>query len=165
MIKKTLYALAFASLLTNCGSLWAAKPANMKEIKQLLRGDNVPKDIGTFLQEHAPNLVKYLTGSAYEAALFSAIVQADKLIVVKFYSNGCGPCKRMKPIMEAIAHELSDDIIVINVELNTNTRPILRKFDARGIPTFIFFKNGKKVGQYTGALSQSSLTTKIKRLL
>lgn len=88
------------------------------------------------------------------------VIKSSKPSVVKFYSDSCGPCKRMKPIFEALATELSTKYNF--VEINTaTTQGICDQYNIRSIPTFIYFKNGKEVKRSTGSMSQSALKSEI----
>lgn len=91
-----------------------------------------------------------------EASFEKTINQATKPVLVDFWAEWCGPCKMVAPILEEIAQEYSDRIVIakLNVEENPNIAP---KFGIRGIPTLLIFKNGEVVSTQVGALSKAQL--------
>ncbi|MGE0009312.1 MAG: thioredoxin family protein [Candidatus Babeliales bacterium] len=145
----------------------AGQAANVQDIKQLSDAGIQPQDLKVYLQKNAPDLVKFVgtTPSKLEVQLFTTIAQSKKPVVVKFYINGCGPCKQMGRIVEQVAKELGESILVINIESTEATRNLMRVLNANGVPTLVFFKDGKKVDQFTGTLSAQELTGKLKKLV
>ena len=94
--------------------------------------------------------------SLSEATFDNTINESTKPVLVDFWAEWCGPCKMVVPILEEIAQEYGDKIIIakLNVEQNPNIAP---KFGIRGIPTLLIFKNGEVVATQVGALSKAQL--------
>ena len=76
--------------------------------------------------------------------------------MVDYWAEWCGPCKMIAPILEEVANELSDKIIIgkMNVDENPQTPPTL---GIRGIPTLMLYKNGEVVATQVGAVSKADL--------
>lgn len=73
----------------------------------------------------------------------------DKLVVVDFYADWCGPCKMISPKVEAMSNDFSDVVFVkVNVDENDETS---EEYGIQAMPTFMFFKNGKKMDSFAGA--------------
>jgi thioredoxin 1 len=84
-----------------------------------------------------------------EAALDDELVQSNKPILVDFWAPWCGPCRAMSPAVEAAAQKLADGAKVykINVDDNPSVSP---RFNIRGIPTLILFKDGQEANRLVG---------------
>ena len=98
------------------------------------------------------NTVLTVTDSEFE----NLVLKSEKPFLLDFWAEWCGPCKMIAPVLEQIAEEKSDVIIIgkINVDENSQTAT---KFGIRGIPTLMLFKNGEAIGTQVGALSKNDL--------
>ena len=83
-------------------------------------------------------------------------LDSDKLVVVDFWAEWCGPCKMIAPILDEIASEFAGQLKVCKVDVDANPG-IPEKFAIRGIPTLIVFKDGNAVETKVGALSKTQL--------
>lgn len=90
------------------------------------------------------------------------VLKADKPVLVDFYADWCGPCKMMGPVVEEIAEEYSDSIIVgkLNIDENMATA---QKYRVMTIPTIMLFKNGEPVETSIGAVPKAKLEEMIKK--
>lgn len=110
-----------------------------------------------------------LTGKAIPVELedgnfHSFINGAGIPVMVDFFSPTCGPCKMMFPIVEALARQFVNRGIVAKIDTSKNQRTASH-FSIRGVPSFLFFKNGKLVDQVVGGVQESVLAQKISSLL
>ena len=79
----------------------------------------------------------------------------DVPVVVDFGAEWCGPCKQISPILEEIANEKDNlNILKLNIDENPATP---QKYNVRGIPTLMLFKDGKLIDTKIGSLPKSSL--------
>lgn len=76
----------------------------------------------------------------------------NKMIV--FYADWCGPCKVYKPVYEDFAAQ--NNVQVERVDIDEN-RTLTEQYGVRSVPTTVFVKNGKEVGQITGVVQRSEL--------
>lgn len=162
--KKTVALSLLACSIVSLTALHAA-PRRTIEITETI--DVVqPQNLIAFLQQHAPTLVQYISQepTELETQLFSTIAQTERGVLLKFFISGCGPCKQMTKVVDTVAKQFSDSLLVINIELTDASRYLMDAFNGRGVPTLVFFKDGKKVEQYTGNLTVSELTSKIKKI-
>ena len=77
-------------------------------------------------------------------------------VVVDFWAEWCGPCKMVAPILDEIATENADQMTIAKLNVDDH-REATEKFNIRGIPTLILFKNGEPEATKVGALSKSQL--------
>ena len=84
------------------------------------------------------------------------VINSDKVIVVDFYADWCGPCKMMAPIIEEIAKELDGKANVgkINVDDNQN---LAVKYQVMSIPTIAIFKKGKVIQSFVGVTDKQEI--------
>ncbi len=85
----------------------------------------------------------------------------DGLVLVDFWAEWCGPCRMIAPVIEQVSQEFENvKVCKLNVDENPNTA---FKYEITGIPTMIFFKDGKPVDQVVGFTSKDNLTSVINR--
>lgn len=86
----------------------------------------------------------------------SAVLESDKPVLVDYWAEWCGPCKMIAPVLEEVAEEYAEKLMVakLNIDENQATPP---KYGIRGIPTLMIFKNGNVAATKVGALSKSQL--------
>ena len=88
------------------------------------------------------------------------VVQSASPVVVDFYATWCGPCKILSPRLDELARSSSQRIKF--VKINVDEAPALaQRFDIQGIPTLLFFKNGKVVDRIVGLLEVEDLKARL----
>lgn len=92
------------------------------------------------------------------------VLKASGLVLVDFWAVWCGPCRMVAPIVDEISKEYGGKLKVL--KLNTDENPdVASKYKIMGIPTLMFFKDGKTVDQVVGAVPKSQLKSKVDSLL
>ena len=96
--------------------------------------------------------IKHVTDSSFEAD----VIKASAPVLVDFWAEWCGPCKMIAPMLNEIAGEFQGKVTVAKLNIDENPKTPLR-YNVRGIPTLILFKNGQVEGQKVGALRKTDL--------
>ena len=86
----------------------------------------------------------------------SIVLQSQGLVLVDFWAEWCGPCKAIAPTLEEISDELAGQVIIAKLDVDGN--PLTpSKYNVRGIPTLILFKDGVIVDTKIGGLPKTQL--------
>jgi len=91
-----------------------------------------------------------------DASFEADVLQSEIPTLVDFWAEWCGPCKMIAPILDEIAMEYPGKIKVCKVDVDSNPESAA-KFNVRGIPTLLVFKNGAVEATKVGALSKGQL--------
>ena len=92
------------------------------------------------------------------------VIKSDKLVIVDFWAEWCGPCKAIAPILDEICDQFGDKVVVgkVNVDEVKQT-PV--KYGIRSIPTLLFFSNGEIVKQEVGLQSEQTLIDNVNQII
>jgi len=89
-------------------------------------------------------------------------MKSDKVVMIDFWAEWCGPCRMVSPIVEEIANDYgANDAIIGKVNVDENPE-ISMRFGIRNIPTILFLKNGEVVDKQVGAVPRHVLEEKLK---
>ncbi len=99
-----------------------------------------------------------------DATFEQEVLNNDKLTLVDFWAEWCGPCKMMNPILDELSNEYADRVTIakLNVDDNEITPT---DFAIRGLPTIVMFKGGQEVGRVLGAQTMGVLRAQIEAKL
>jgi thioredoxin 1 len=105
------------------------------------------------------SLQEATTNGSFEAALAS-----DKPLIADFYTPACILCKRMEPMLAAVAGDFEGRLDVVKVDAAANLETAA-KYDIRGVPTLILFVKGKVQDRKTGFMTAAMLRDWIRPLM
>ncbi len=154
-MKRIVYTLVLALVLISCGET-KTKEENNKEINnkistemktvQLTKADFLTK---VFDYESNPTEWKYL---------------GEKPAIIDFYADWCGPCKMIAPILDELAEEYKDDIIIYKIDTESE-QELAAAFGIRSIPSLLFIPMGEQPQMVQGALPKSEFVKAIDQVL
>lgn len=87
----------------------------------------------------------------------------NKIIILDFWAEWCGPCKSFAPVFKRLQEEYSNKYIFGKVNVDEN-REIARRFSITGIPTTLFVKNGKVIHKKVGAMNYRGMQTLLEKI-
>ena len=92
---------------------------------------------------------------------FEEIKKNERLVLIDFYANWCGPCKMLSPIIDQIADE-REDVVVAKVDVDKEVE-LAEKFGVFSIPTLVILKDGEVVHQSAGARPKAQILALLDR--
>ncbi len=95
---------------------------------------------------------------------FEQLVATGKPIVVDFWATWCGPCKRIMPVIEALAADYEEKAIIGKCNIEEDEDLPLR-LGVRNIPTVLFIKNGEVVDRQVGVAPRQTFEEKLQNIL
>jgi thioredoxin 1 len=91
---------------------------------------------------------------------FNDIINSETPVLVDFFADWCGPCKSLAPILKEVKEELGDAVKIVKINVDKNEL-LAVKYQVRGVPTMLLFKNGKQVWRQSGVLQKNEIISVI----
>lgn len=89
------------------------------------------------------------------------VLKSEKMVLIDFYADWCGPCRMMSPIIDEIEEELKESVKVGKINVDEN-QELAIKYDVMSIPTIIIFKNGMPVKTFLGVTDKNEILENLK---
>lgn len=93
---------------------------------------------------------RYLTEESFDEGIRKGLVLVD------FYAEWCGPCRRLTPVLEKVAESLQDKLNVFKLDIDASQKTAAA-LDVHSFPTLILFKNGKEIGRLIGLRDEETV--------
>ncbi len=97
-------------------------------------------------------------------ATLGEVLATDKLVVIDFWAEWCGPCKMVGPIIDELSETYEGRAVIGKVNVDDNDEAT-SKYGIRNIPTVLFIKNGEVVDKMVGAGAKNLFVEKIEKNL
>lgn len=94
---------------------------------------------------------------------FNTHIGGDQLVCVDFFATWCGPCRMIAPYLEELAKELDGKVKFLKVDVD-ELEDLSQSQEVKAMPTFSFFKNGKRLESFAGA-NKDKIRATIDKLL
>ncbi|NOQ48295.1 MAG: thioredoxin [Methanococcoides sp.] len=95
---------------------------------------------------------------------FNEFISKYPITVIDCWAEWCGPCRKLIPIIDALAREYQGKIVFGKLNTDEN-RMVARNFNITAIPTLLVFKDGKAATQIVGALQKEQLVERLNRFI
>jgi len=105
-------------------------------------------------------MLKEINSESFE----KLVLNNEKPTVVEVYTNSCPNCKRLHPIFEDTAYEHGKVYSFYKLDAHKNIE-LVKKYKILGVPTLLFFKEGKLLDKKTGVISKQKIIKRLKPLL
>ena len=91
-----------------------------------------------------------------DATFETEVLKSDRPVLIDFWAEWCGPCRRLAPVIKELAEEYGEKIRVVKVDVDGNPK-IASRMQITAMPTLLMVKNGAVVGQIVGAVPKDKI--------
>lgn len=84
------------------------------------------------------------------------VLEKNKNVLIDFYADWCGPCKKMAPIIDQLKSELSNEVEILKLNVEEYT-DLAADYQIMGVPTFVFIKEGNEFDRISGVIKKEEI--------
>lgn len=92
---------------------------------------------------------------------FTDLVNGNNPVLVEVFADWCNPCKTIAPILKEVKSSFNNSIKIIKIDIDKNQQ-IADKFQIKGVPALLLFKNGEVIWRHSGLIDKDQLINIIK---
>ena len=92
---------------------------------------------------------------------FETLIHSETPVLVDFFATWCSPCKALAPILQQVKVALGEAVKIIKIDVDKNPS-LATKYQVRGVPTMLLFKNGNQLWRQSGVLQPNDLISVIR---
>lgn len=92
---------------------------------------------------------------------FNDIINSETPVLVDFFADWCGPCKMLAPVLKQLKEELGEKIKIVKIDVDKN-QLLATKYNVRGVPTMLLFKNGNQLWRQSGVVQKEHILNVVK---
>ena len=105
-----------------------------------------------------------IVAAVTDASFETDVIQSDRPVLVDFWAAWCAPCRMLSPTIDQIASDYDGRAKVVKLNVDDNAE-VSARFNIKGIPTLLLFKDGQIKDQIVGATSRDNIAKMIDALL
>lgn len=84
------------------------------------------------------------------------VLSGQATVLVDFMAPWCGPCKLLAPLLDEVAEEYANELVVVKVDIDAS-QALAERYLVRSVPTLMLFRGGTETARSIGMLSKTRL--------